>query len=607
MTTQTISNPPALCTEENAVIGNSTVKTASTPNYDLLNTSIKETFTAIDRFEWQAVDEILQMRDKQLYREAGYKTFEQYCQAELSAWGGYRRINQLLGAKKVKDTADELGEHIKNERQARSLLRLVKEPEKLKAAVAIALEENPSPSESDFAAAAQKVVPRLPRTKPPVQEPMVPKIEEPMVPEIEEPVVPPCPIVTVTSPNHHRHGESGTIEADPPNYWQQIVTFADGSRELVNNADLDAPSVPYSTERTYPKEYAEAIAQLKQQHQQELERLEQELRIGLQTQATAKAEQQVQEQLTALQNLFQQQREENIQLQQRLFELEGLRQLELENQRLQRRIQELENGVEERPVQRWQETCTPSATKALNKQVKQSLDKTLDLRSLAVEPPQENAQECLRLMGIALGNLASAMNNIQALEAAAIILGSEPTPSAIAYRMEQLQFVPQAVSEIKQVLGTPGCTWQDYWTVAQQYEVIKSDYWAELSTEETQLIAALEEAATEPDTDELATQHTQIITAACETITELQTDEPATHQIQLITAVEEVSTEPPSIGFGSIVAHADPCRTLYIERGEVVEDLGEEVLVAWDCWKEQSKKTSRYFKEELRFWQGENQ
>ncbi|WP_414573532.1 hypothetical protein [Nostoc sp. CCY 9925] len=541
-------------------------ETTSAPSYSILNSSIKETFTAIDRFEWQAVEEILQMREKQLYREAGYKTFEQYCQAELSAWGGYRRINQLLGAKKVKDTADELGEHIKNERQARSLLRLVKEPDKLKAAVAIALEENPSPSESDFAAAANKVVPRLPRQK--TTEPVVPQIQEPTIPKIQEPMVPPSPTVTVTSPSHHRYGQEGSIEADPPNYWQQIVTFADGSKELVNNADLDASSVSYSTERTYPKEYAEAIAQLKQQHQQELERLEQELRIGLQTEATARAEQQVQEQLTALQNLFQQQKEENIQLQHRLFELEGLRQLELENQRLQGRIQELENAVQERPAQEWGNTLTKQAIKALNKQVKLALDKTLDLRSLAKEPPKENAQECLRLMGIALGNLASAMNNAQALQAAALILGSEPTPSAIAYRMEQLQFVPQAVSEIKQVLEKPDCSWQDFWSVAQQYEVIKSDYWAQLSTEETQLIAALEKAATQSHIDELATQHTQIFTAACETITEPLKDEPTTHQTEVITAIEEVSTEPPSIGFGSIVAYADPYYTLYNARGE---------------------------------------
>ncbi|WP_392533893.1 hypothetical protein [Nostoc sp. C117] len=43
---------------------------------------------------------------------------------------------------------------------------------------------------------------------------------------------------------------------------------------------------------------------------------------------------------------------------------------------------------------------TQQATKALNKQVKQALEKTIDLRSQAVEPPKENAQECLRLMGM---------------------------------------------------------------------------------------------------------------------------------------------------------------------------------------------------------------
>jgi hypothetical protein len=151
-------------------------------DYSNLNISIKETFTAIDRFECFAVDEILVMREQQLYLQAGYKNFSEYCQRELYAWGGYRRINQLLGAKKVIDAVGELGGHIKNERQARPLLRLVKEPEKLKQAVAIALKDNPDPSVSDFAAAANIVVPQLPRKKQSIQEPMVPKIEEPVVP-----------------------------------------------------------------------------------------------------------------------------------------------------------------------------------------------------------------------------------------------------------------------------------------------------------------------------------------------------------------------------------------------------------------------------------------
>jgi hypothetical protein len=46
---------------------------------------------------------------------------------------------------------------------------------------------------------------------------------------------------------------------------------------------------------------------------------------------------------------------------------------------------------------------------------------------------------------------------------------------------------------------------------------------------------------------------------------------------------------------------------LYLARGEVIEDLGEEVIVAWDHWAERGKKTDRYFKSELRFWQSENQ
>ncbi|MHC5611177.1 MAG: hypothetical protein ACYTXA_09205 [Nostoc sp.] len=497
-------------------------------DYSVVNSSIQETFTAIDRFEWQAVDEILQMREQQLYLQAGYKNFEEYCQRELYAWGGYRRINQLLGAKKVIDAVGELGGHIKNERQARPLLRLVKEPEKLKQAVAIALEENPSPGESDFAAAAKKVVPQLPRKRQSIQEPMVPKIQEPVVPQKA--------IVTVSQQSHPRYGKEGTIEADAPNNYQQIVTFADGERLLINNADLDAASVPFSRGRNYPPEYTEAIAGIEEQHKLELERLQQELRIGLQSEATARAEEQVSEQISSLQNLYKQQREQNIQLQQRLDEMEGLRKLEIENQQLRQRIQDLENAVQQRPSQEWGNTMSQQATKALNKQVKQALEKTIDLRSLAQEPPKENAQECLRLMGMALKNLASAMNNTQALEAAAIILGSEPTPSAIAYRAEQLSMLPQAVSDIRAVLVKPGSTWQDYWAVAQEYEVIKQDYWAELTTEETELIATL-----------------------------------------------EIASQPPVIQVGSIVAYADPYYTLYNARGEVVEDLGEgEVLVAWD-------------------------
>jgi myosin heavy subunit len=306
-------------------------------------------------------------------------------------------------------------------------------------------------------------------------------------------------------------------------------------------------------------ENIESIAFLKEQHQQELERLEQELRIGLQVEATEAAEAQIKEQLSAYQELLQQQKEQNIQLQQRLDEMEGLRQLETENHQLQQRIQELEHAVQQRPVQQWGNTMTQQATKVLNKEVKLALEKTIDLRSLATEPPKENAQECLRLMGMALKQIASAMNNTQALEAAAIILGSEPTQGAIAIRTEQLQLLPQAVGDIRGALSKSGCSWQEFWSVAEKYQSIEKDYLAELTTLETDLIAALQKA----------------------------------------------STEPGIIGVGSIVAHADPYRTLYVAKGEVIQDLGEEVIIAWEHWRNESKKTDRYFKDELRFWQSE--
>ncbi|MCC5670191.1 hypothetical protein LC653_41980 [Nostoc sp. CHAB 5784] len=516
-------------------------ETTSAIDYSNLNISIQETFAAIDRFEWQASDELRLMQDNKYYQDGAYTSFEEYCESELIKHGGYRRVKDLFVAKRVVDTLpEELRPHITKPSQTRSLLRLVKTPDKLEQAVALAAQEKPFPTAADFAKAVQQVAPTTKRTT-----------------KKEQSQTQLCNSVTVSSQSHPRYGESGLIEADAPNHWQQIVTFSDGERLLINNGDLNAASVPFPRERTYPAEYTEAITALKEQHQQELERLQQELRIGLQAEAGAKAEAQVQEQIQSLQNLYKQQKEENIQLQQRLDEMEGLRKLEIENQQLQQRIQELESAVEERPSQQWGNTMTQQAAKVLNKKVQQALEKTIDLRSLAQEPPKENAQECLRLMGMALKNLASAMNNTQAFEAAAIILGSEPTQGAIAYRVEQLSMLPQAVSDIRQVLAKPGCTWQDYCTVATEYEVIKADYWAELTTDETNLITAL-----------------------------------------------EIASHPPVIQVGSIVAYADPYYTLYNARGEVVEDLGEdEVVVAWDHWKNEGKKTSRYFRNELRFWQ----
>ncbi|MEH2171981.1 hypothetical protein [Nostoc sp.] len=64
----------------------------------------------------------------------------------------------------------------------------------------------------------------------------------------------------------------------------------------------------------------------------------------------------------------------------------------------------------------------------------------------------------------------------------------EDPPSAIAYRAKQLSMLPQAVSDIRRVLSKPTCSWQEFWDVAQEYEVIKQDYWAELTSKETNLL-----------------------------------------------------------------------------------------------------------------------
>ncbi|MBD2535774.1 hypothetical protein H6G97_43050, partial [Nostoc flagelliforme FACHB-838] len=175
-------------------------ETKSALNYDDLNSSIKDTLAVIDQFELQAVELFRIMHDEQIYRIAGYKNFSKYCQGELYMYGGYRRINQLLGASKVIVAAGELGLQIKNERQARPLLRLVKEPEKLIAAIRLALSSNPNPSESDFAAAANIVAPIPKGKKQFLQEPLVPKNA-----------------ITISSPEHPRYGQSGVIVADAPN------------------------------------------------------------------------------------------------------------------------------------------------------------------------------------------------------------------------------------------------------------------------------------------------------------------------------------------------------------------------------------------------------
>lgn len=88
------------------------------------------------------------------------------------------------------------------------------------------------------------------------------------------------------------------------------------------------------------------------------------------------------------------------------------------------------------------------------------------------------------------------------------------------------------------------------------------------------------------------TESTQPLTQECDRILEQP------HQTPPITTTDTPTEQ--SITVSSIVAHADIYCALYNAKGEVLEDLGDEVWVAWEHWRDCPKKTDRYFKNELR-------
>lgn len=456
----------------------------TTCSFNVLSESIRQSFQGIDRFETQVSDELRTMRDNRIFTEGGYSSFQDYCEQELSQWGGYRRVNQLLAASQVIDIlkGTELDGIVKRESHARPLLRLVKTPEKLQETVAVASQNNPNPVAKDFRAAAEQVDPIPRRTK--FREQLFPKGTK----------------IRVSLYGHPRFEQEGVITADAPNNDQRLVSF-DGKeeKELINTSDLVAVAAP--VERKYPKEYAEAIAQLKLQHQQEMEQLEQQLRAGLQTEAETLALGRVREQLIASQTLASDKALEIANLQQKVEELESLRLLEVENQQLQQRIRELERALEKRPVQEWGNTSTEQAAKTINAntiKIIESLEPELHLRSLAISPPTD-AQEALRLMTLAMGNLAKATSDTNALSAAAILLKCHPTPEAIALAVaterERLAIqveTYQAVHEIRGAIAS-GCSWQGFWAIAQRYATVKPHYWRELNQDERNFITKLKE------------------------------------------------------------------------------------------------------------------
>lgn len=263
--------------------------------------------------------------------------------------------------------------------------------------------------------------------------------------------------VTISSPSHPRYGQAGVIAAEPPNHWQQIVEFPDGSRELIRNNELDAGSVDYP-QKTYTLTEAELQA--------EISRAIEEAKLGFLTELEAIAQQRVLEIIQAKDAVIAQLRSKSAQLEQQIDELKSLRHLEKKNAEMQQRIEELENAVEERAYQQWNNTFNKQATKALNKDVLErieALEPELHLRYLAQGlPSPELRSVVLNLLGQAIANL-----------------------------------IPDGISEYRSKLEH-AASWQDFEPVTQEWKSLKHNLWAELTKLERQKITDLKNAPSPP-------------------------------------------------------------------------------------------------------------
>lgn len=415
----------------------------SSTDYFQINSSIKETFESISLFECHLAHELRTIRDNKLYRHGNYKSFEEYCESELNAWGGYRRVNQLITAAQVMEVLEgtEYEGAITKERHARPLLRLVKSPEKLQEAVGKALANNPTPTYQDFQRAADAVEPRKRTTSSTG-----------------------VGSVRVSSQSHPRYGEEGVIVGEP-NQWQKIIEFPDGEREAIHNKDLDASSCDFSPKpRTYNQEQLEeAIAQIKQQHQKDLERLEADITSKIASQVQQQALAQAREELEAAREVTEIYKARNQALQQQIIELEQLRTLEAENQQLKERVEHLERSLQKQSQESWSGgTFTKEAAKIINRELQTAIDNLepeLHLRVLAAASPKTKRLEACQLLRLAMENLLE---------------------SAIAAYREVLQRGAEA-------------TWNEFLEIAKLYEPIKGDIWNKLSPQERSQIKQLKE------------------------------------------------------------------------------------------------------------------
>ena len=425
--------------------------------------------------------------------------------------------------------------------------------------------------------------------------------------------------VKVSLQSHDRLGQEGMVVKENPRHWQKVVRFDDGEEVTFADTDFDILNPPpiqngeveqeleivesgleieqnsqSPIERRYPREYEEAIAQLKLQHQQEIEQLEQQLRAGLQTEAEARAIEQVREQLITSQTLASDKAKEVAKLQQTVEELQSLRTLEAENQLLQQRIGELERALENRPVQEWGHTFSKQAEKAINIntiRMVEALEPELHLRSLATSPPAD-ATEALRLMTLAMGNMAQALGSTQLLSAAAILLKCHPTSEAIAICMERSHLADQAVADIRRELAK-GSGYEELRSVASEYDAIRQEYWNRLTQIEQEFIKGLkndfeeEERSMNSPTNSLIQQEAQTLATNQRPSDFVEAN--AEHQFPDLSPIQ----------VGEKVSHSDKYSALYLKNGTVTEEINsEEVNLVWSDDEEQRPK--RYFKTDLR-------
>lgn len=422
-------------------------------------------------FESKTIGYLRIMRDNKIYLEGDYKTFEEYCEARMPHFGGYRRINQLLGFCQVQEAAGEYAHLIKNERQARPLLKLVKKPEKLMEAIALVAEQS-EPSESNFRAAVNQVIP-ISRNKKKVQEPLVSQGTK----------------VKVSSHNHYRFESEGTIHSKP-SADTLIIEFADDELEAIALQDLEISSQSQrEINRTWTQvEHEEAIASLSETHKRELEQLEAQIRARLSAEIQEKALSQSAQELIAAKESAELYKKQNLILQQKIYELESLESLRFANECLTERIRELERALEDKPTLQWKTTFSNQAAKVVNLHQ----DK-LNIKTLAESAPDNLTQSCadelIGLFGMALANIAIALPNpsIEVLRATGEILKCEPSKEAIATQTRVLA----AAREIESVLERPTISWLEFWAVAEKYQDIKTSYWFRLSEKQRELVKAL--------------------------------------------------------------------------------------------------------------------